>query len=143
MKRKIAIVSILSFIVLIPNVHAASFDFCVQSSAIWQLFGYILLSLKIIIPVVIIVFGTIDFAKAIIDEKDNNLSKATTTLIRRICLGIFIFFIPTIVSAIFGLMAQASEALEAGKACNACLNNPTGDNCSKYKNQAKVQNLNL
>ena len=69
MKRKIAIVSILSFIVLIPNVHAASFDFCVQSSAIWQLFGYILLALKIIIPVVIIVFGTIDFAKAIIDDK--------------------------------------------------------------------------
>ena len=141
MKRKIAIVSILSFIVLMPKVHAASFDFCVQSSAIWQLFGYILLALKIIIPVVIIVFGTIDFAKAIINEKDNNLSNATIILIRRICIGIFIFFIPTIVSAIFGLMARATEALEAGKACNACLNNPNGDDCAGYKSQAKVQRL--
>lgn len=144
MKKVLLMINVLliSFILIIPSAYAAEFNFCVQTSAIWQLIGYVLYALKVIIPIVIIILGTIDFAKAIIDEKDDNLSKSTGILLRRIVIGIFIFFIPTIVSVLFSLIAAASEAVSAGEACNECLNHPTGSKCDAYKATAKAQRLN-
>jgi large-conductance mechanosensitive channel len=127
-----------AFILFVPNVYAEELDFCVQTAAIWQLLGYAILALKIIVPVILIILGSIDFAKAVINAKDDSLSKAAGMFLRRILIGIFIFFIPTIVSVIFNSIASASESLQAGEACNTCLNNPRNSACDGYKATAKA-----
>ena len=142
MKKKLLVMALLSFVILTPNVRAEELDFCVQTAAIWQLVGYALFALKVIIPIIIIVLGTVDFAKAVINEKDDDLSSAARTLIRRILIGVFIFFIPTIVSVIFNRVATASEAVEAGKACNDCIVAPKSDACINYKGTAKTYRQN-
>ncbi len=48
-----------------PKVIAIENDFCLRTSAIWQFVGYGLFALKILVPLIIIIFGIVDFAKAI------------------------------------------------------------------------------
>lgn len=141
MRKNIVLKSIFgfsTFMLFMANAHAAELDFCVQTSAIWQLVGYAILILKILVPIVIIIFGIIDFAKAVVNEKDDNISTAAGMLLRRILIGIFILFIPTIVSMIFNAIAASSEAMQAGEACNICLTSPRDSACESYKATAKA-----
>lgn len=65
----------------------------------YELFGLVLLLIKCFIPLLIIVFGTFDFFGLVIKNKENksNVNK----FIRRIVVGIIIFFIPSIIIEIF------------------------------------------
>lgn len=65
----------------------------------YELFGIILLLIKCIIPLLIIIFGTMDFFGIVIKNKDNK--KNINKFIRRIVVGIIIFFIPSIIIEIF------------------------------------------
>lgn len=45
-------------------------NFCLKTSGMWQLAGYVLFAIKIIVPLIIIVLGIIDFAKASLSSDD-------------------------------------------------------------------------
>lgn len=62
----------------------------------FQVIGYILFILKILVPIIIIILGIIEFGKAALsgDEKANTTS--FKTLMMKIITGIMIFFIPTV-----------------------------------------------
>lgn len=63
----------------------------------------ILGAVRIIAPILIILFGSIDFAKAVIAGKQDNMKKAQSDFIKRIIAGVAIFLIPTLVDIIMGL----------------------------------------
>ena len=65
----------------------------------YELFGIILLLIKCFIPLLIIIFGMFDFFGIVIKNKDNK--KNINKFIRRIVVGIIIFFIPSIITIIF------------------------------------------
>lgn len=105
--------------------------FCTKSAGVWQLVGMVLVVFKIAIPLLLIIFGMIDLGKAVIGSKEDDIKKATSSLIRRAIAAIVIFFVPTIVGAIFGLVSGFSENEEDYKVCENCLVHPykdSGDN---------------
>ncbi|MBR5662911.1 MAG: hypothetical protein IKX00_04640 [Bacilli bacterium] len=118
--------------------------FCVQSSPIWQLVGRILMVFKIVIPILLIVFGMIDLGKAVIASKDDAVEKATQTLIKRLIAGVVIFFIPFLVGAIFNLIDSFKDldgSSENGKkyrynVCQKCVTSPNGSSCSSAVQEA-------
>ena len=55
---------------------------------------------KYIVPVLVIVFGMLDLGKAVIASREDEMKKAQTTFIKRILIGIVIFFVPTILDLI-------------------------------------------
>ena len=55
-----------------------------------QLIGYIIQIIRWIVPLMLIVFGMLDFGKATIASDDNAIKKATSTLIRRTVAGILL-----------------------------------------------------
>lgn len=63
----------------------------------------ILTYIRIIVPILIILFGTIDFAKAVIAGKEDNMKKAQTDFIKRIAAGVIVFLAPTIIDIIMSL----------------------------------------
>ena len=65
----------------------------------YELFGITILLIKCFIPLLIIIFGMFDFFGVVIKSK-NNL-KNIKVFIRRIIVGVIIFFIPTIIIVIF------------------------------------------
>ena len=68
-----------------PNAAAATdeLQFCVRTSAVWQFVGYGLLAVKVLVPLIIIVFGLIDFAKAMTSGDDKAIKSAASSLIKR------------------------------------------------------------
>ena len=74
--------------------------FCMSTANIWQIVGIVLLVFKIVIPILLIVWGMLDLGKAVVAAKDDEIKKATKSLAFRAVAGILIFFIPTLVSVI-------------------------------------------
>ena len=115
-----------------------SYGFCANTANIWQIAGYILLVFKIIIPILLIVWGMLDLGKAVVAAKDDEIKKATKSLAFRALAGVLIFFIPTIVSVIIGMVSNFADsgAKEDYNVCRACLTNPYDGECDSYAQDA-------
>ena len=79
--------------------------------------GYLLIVVKIVIPALLILFGTIDFGKALAASKDDGISKAAKMLIIRIICGLVIFFIPTIVNLVFNIVGHGNTSYNECRIC--------------------------
>ncbi len=111
--------------------------FCANTANVWQIVGYILLVAKIVIPILLIVWGTLDLGKAVIAAKDDEIKKATKALAMRAIAAVVIFFIPTLVSVALGMISNfsSSGAQEDWDVCRACITNPNGE-CNGYAEDA-------
>ena len=58
---------------------------------------------KYIVPVIIIVLGIVDLAKATFAAKEDEMRKVQLTFIKRVFIGVAVFFVPTIVNLIMSL----------------------------------------
>jgi len=63
--------------------------------------------IQIGIPLLLIVLGTIDLAKAVIASEDKEVKAATTRLVKRAIYAVAIFFITTIVTLVMSLVTNA------------------------------------
>lgn len=111
--------------------------FCVTSSDVWQFAGFVLFAIKVVIPLIIIILGIIDFVNATVATKDEAVVGATKSMFIRILIGVAIFFVPLIISLIFNLIEKAAPVIAAADACQRCLLRPFTDECTSYVNQAK------
>ena len=94
--------------------------FCQDTANIWRIVGYMVLILKIVIPVILIVLGMVDLGKAVISSDDKAISKAVGTLSKRFIAAVIIFFVPSIVSAIFK-MVTGTALTATGSDTNICV----------------------
>lgn len=95
-----------------------------------RILGHLVLVVKIIVPVVIIVLGMIDFGKAVLSSDDKAITKAVGALTRRFIAGVVIFLTPGLVSAIldvFGITGGIEDNTRFG-ACTQCILNAS-KNC--------------
>ena len=107
-------------------------DPCSENSIkkVLRFFGYLLLIAKVVIPLIIIGFGTFDLFKAITDKDEKSLVKQIKVLGIRIFTGIFVFFIPNLVYAVFGLTEKLNVIeQDKYKTCANCLLKPTSAEC--------------
>ena len=73
-------------------------------------FTHLAISLvKIIIPIILIVLGMVDLAKAVMTNDDKVMKEAQTKLIKRIIYAIIIFFVVAIVQFVFSTLAKAGD----------------------------------
>ncbi|MBO4600784.1 MAG: hypothetical protein J5634_00945 [Bacilli bacterium] len=106
--------------------------FCKESADIWSLVGKILFVFKIVIPLLLIIFGMIDLGKAVISAEEKAIKNATNSIIRRLIAAVVIFFVPTIIGAIFGLISDFDEQKKDYDLCKSCLVHPYDkDGCTK------------
>ena len=69
----------------------------------------------IIIPIGLIVFGTIDLGKAVIASDEKEVKAAQKRLISRFIYAALVFFIPIIVSAIMTIVAESTTTVNDGE----------------------------
>jgi O-antigen/teichoic acid export membrane protein len=98
--------------------------FCSKTAGLLQYVGYALTIFKIAIPLIIIIFGMMDFGKAVVSEKDEDVKKQAVKLLRRAIAGIIIFFIPTLVIWIFETVNDYSSEAQDFNTCKECLLHP-------------------
>lgn len=105
--------------------------FCSSTANLWQFFGILLLLFKIVIPVILIIIGVISLGKAVISDDDKELKKCLSLMLKKFIVAVCIFFIPTIVTMLFGLVTDFNEVKDDYEACKTCIIKPNGDSCTK------------
>ncbi len=114
-----------SFLTLVVDMQNSTTGFCTNTANIWQIVGYVLLVFKIVIPILLIVFGMLDLGKAVIASKEDEIKKATGSLVRRAIAAVVIFLLPTIVTFIIGLIGGFKGTAENDfNVCKKCITNP-------------------
>lgn len=110
--------------------------FCANTANIWQIVGIILLVVKIVIPILLIIWGMLDLGKAVVAAKDDEIKKATKSLAMRAVSAVIIFFIPTLVNVVFGMISNFNEvAKDDWEVCRMCITSPNGE-CEQYAEEA-------
>ena len=100
-------------------------EFCKNTYEVWELVGKLLFVFKIVIPILLIVFGMIDLGKAVVGAKDDEIKKATKQLLMRAIAALVVFLVPTIVGFLVTLISNWNdEAKEDYAICSTCIKDP-------------------
>ena len=105
--------------------------FCQETAGIWRFVGYIIYIIRIAIPIIIILLGTLDLGKAVIAGEDKKIKDAQKAFIMRIVYGVAIFFVFPIVETVFSLLGADIKSGNA-KVCYTCAKKPNGEVCRAY-----------
>ena len=82
-----------------------------DAKSLAYLINSILLYVRIIVPILIILLGSLDFAKAVVAAKEDEMKKAQMTFVKRLIAGIAVFLAPVIVNLIMELADIVWEGL--------------------------------
>lgn len=93
--------------------------FCADTASMWKFIGDIIYVIRIVIPVIIILLGTLDLGKAVMAGEDKQIKAAQKMLLMRIIYGVAIFFIVLIIQVVFGLVG--GEADTGNNVCFKCV----------------------
>lgn len=62
--------------------------------------------IKIVVPILLIIFGMLDLGKAVIASKEDEIKKGQTTFIKRIIAAVIVFFVIQIVQIVIGFVSS-------------------------------------
>ena len=69
--------------------------------------------IKIVVPILLIVFGTIDFGKAIFVNDEGEMKKSQTKFIKRLIIAVAFFLVPTLLTLILNIAHNIWPSIEA------------------------------
>lgn len=123
MKKNMFYVILLLILIMPLKVSAAGFDFCAEDGVLktFQIVGYFVTIIKILVPLLLLIFGSIDFGKAVLAGDDKGIQAASKMLVTRAIGGIIIFFIPTIVNFVTTMISNWSTVESSFVNCTTCL----------------------
>lgn len=97
--------------------------------------GWVFFVIKIVIPILLIIFGSIDVGKAVIASKDDEIKKSIKTLAIRTIAGIIIFLIPTILNLAVKLIDNSEVYNGTFWDCTKCMLDPVNSICSGLRSE--------
>ena len=74
-----------------------------------RLKDYILNIIQILIPIALILFGTIDLGKAVISSDEKEIKAAQSKLIKRCIYAAAVFFVVLLVTVLMNIVASSGE----------------------------------
>ncbi len=97
-------------------------NYCSGLKSTFMIIGHVVRLAKILIPIVIIGFGMMDFFKAVVGSKDDEIKKSIKSLIMRCLAGVCIFFLPAFIDLIFSWVDGWENNYQSGyEDCFKCI----------------------
>ncbi len=113
---------------LIAANEIKEFSFCEREEIlkVLRVLGYVIYVAKLVIPLLLIIFGSIDFGKAVLSSDDKAIKEAGGTLVRRFIAAVIVFLLPTILNLLLDLVYnyESFKENESFKKCTECIFNP-------------------
>ena len=116
-KNKMLIIfAIVALFVGVNNAFALNIASCESSlneviidEKIPNVVSTIITVIKIVVPILLIIFGMLDLMKGITAQKEDEIKKGQQIFIKRLIAGALVFFVFTIVQVIISFVADAAE----------------------------------
>ena len=144
MKKKIMknfaifLLLVLGGMLVMPNVYAADIT-CAAipgvaiDEKIVDVVHVIILAIQVFVPIVLIIFGMIDLAKAVMGQKEDEIKKGQQTFIKRIIAAAIVFFVVTIVKMVLSFLAGGTDSGSIYQCVNCFVEGPSSEACKKAK----------
>lgn len=84
--------------------------------------GYIITIIKVVVPIILIGVGMMDFFKVVLSGKTEDISKAVTTIIKRCIAGLIVFLVPSLMNYVFNDLVEYNDPTT--KECTKCILDP-------------------
>ncbi len=97
---------------------------CSGLGPVLRIVGIVIWGIKVVVPIILIVVGMIDLAKAVTEKSDENIKKAQNGLVKKAIAAVLVFLVITIVGLLMRLIGDNSY-----QDCVKCINNPFSENC--------------
>lgn len=117
--------------------------------SIYELIGIVFKIIKLVVPLIIIFFGTLDFFKSVVSANDIKLSQSVSSFSKRLIAGLLIFILPSIILFtldLVGLDRQGNSCIYTcvldTKTCSSSQNDDTGNNNSNNNSNNDLINNN-
>ena len=81
---------------------------------------------RIAVPLIIIIIGSIEFGKTAIDGSEDMLKKSTMKMIKKVIIGLLVFFVPLSIDLIFGIFSDKDTS--KFQFCSICFTGSKGSN---------------
>ena len=93
----------------------------------------IILAIQIFVPIVLVIFGMLDLAKAVMGQKEDEIKKGQQTFIKRIIAAAIVFFVITIVKMVLSFLAGGTENGSIYQCVNCFIEGSGSEACTKAK----------
>ena len=70
--------------------------------------------IKIIVPILVVVFSILEFGKVILSSDADEMKKAQAKFIKRLIIAVIIFFVPLLVNFILNMANSVWGAINGG-----------------------------
>jgi len=107
-------------------------NFCMEANFLkaLKIISTVILIIKIVAPVILIITSIISLAKVVIAGEETK--DAVRTLITKTIIAVFIFFIPSFVYSIMGLVNGYNNKSDSYSNCIECLKSPSSCGTSSF-----------
>lgn len=86
-----------------------------------RILGYVVMILKIMVPIVLIITGMFSFFKATLNSDDKATKEAANLLIKKCLTGAAVFFIPTMIYGGFKVVSSYDKTASKFSECGKCV----------------------
>lgn len=100
----------------------------------------IIKAIQIVVPVLLIVFGSIDLVKGLVAQKEDEIKKGQQTLIKRLIAGAIVFFVIALVKIVIGLVSDNGGVWDC--ACKFVYG-PNSSSCNSSVEPVEISNGDL
>ena len=127
MKKKLFLTMLLiSLFIITDHAYAATAEICDVNSSInalaaFKLVGIVILIIKIIVPLLLIGFGMVDMAKAVVNDNQDEIKKNAIIFAKRSIAALLVFMAPKIIMSFLGMIDKWTQLNEQFSYCKICV----------------------
>ena len=94
-------------------------EFCNSAQPIMRIVGWVYVGIEIVVPIVLILVGMFDLAKAVAEKSEDKIKSAQQILIKRAIAAGLVFLVATIVGLLMRIVGS-----DAYSKCTKCMTAP-------------------
>ena len=108
----------MDLMLLLDGVNSGK-ELCESLNPVLKIVGIVVLGIKIVVPIILIVVGMLDLAKAVTEKDENKIKEAQNKLVKRAIAAVLVFLVVVLVGVVMKLVTS-----EDYKDCIGCINSP-------------------
>ena len=97
---------------------------CSDLAPILRIVGIFVKGIQIVVPILLIIFGMLDFAKAVTEKNDDSIKAAEKKLVNKAIAALLVFLVIFFVNVLMRLIGNDDY-----KDCMDCITKPFGSAC--------------
>ncbi len=92
---------------------------CDGLEPVLRIVGIVVWGIRVVVPIILIVIGMIDLAKAVTEKSEDEIKKAQQKLVKRAIAAVLVFLVVSLVSLVMTIVGSKEY-----EECMDCINSP-------------------